>query len=179
MIELVCRTALVIVMALAAIGKLRAPGELVGAMRAMGLPRRISHRAGAVVVALAELTAAVTLVLAPVAGYLIALGLVAGFTAGLVSAIHRRTTESCRCFGASAQPIGPSHLVRNAVLLAIAVTGLATLGPGDRPWLALIPGALLSLAIVAWDELAFAFTSPPAKRTPARTGRAFSVRRAK
>jgi Methylamine utilisation protein MauE len=179
-IELACRTALCLVMAIAAAGKLRAPGELVAAMRAMALPASISTPAGAALVAFAELSAVAALVLVPVAGYVIVIGLLVAFTAGLARAIARRTTASCRCFGATAQPIGRAHIVRNVLLLAIAAIGLATRGTAEPQWLAVIPGALVSLAIVAWDEVIYVFVPATGLRTvPRRRGASLSRRRSR
>ena len=50
-----------------------------------------------------------------------ALGLLAAFTALIVVRLARGERPSCACFGAwSAEPIGPRHVIRNAVLMALA-----------------------------------------------------------
>jgi hypothetical protein len=161
-VELACRAAIAVVLAAAAVGKLASPTtrrELATTMAAMGLPHAIATPLGAGAVAMAEAITVVALAFAPRAGYVLAVALVAGFTLGLVSALRRRAAVACHCFGAAAGPIGARHLVRNALLLAIAATG-ALAPTGDATWLAAIPGAIAGVAITAWDELAFALTSP-------------------
>ena len=56
---------------------------------------------------------------------LLAVVLLAAFTTLLGIRIAQGERPSCACFGAwSASPIGPKHLVRNGVLLALAVVAL-------------------------------------------------------
>jgi uncharacterized membrane protein YphA (DoxX/SURF4 family) len=53
---------------------------------------------------------------------LLAIGALVVFTALIVARLREGRRPSCACFGAwSAKPIGASHVVRNAVLLALAV----------------------------------------------------------
>lgn len=146
---LAARAALVVVFAVAAYGKLVDRGALAGVMRAMGLPV-----IPAVIVAAAELACVMLLVIAPAAGFSLALALLAAFTAGLVNAIRRSAHLACRCFGASTAPIGKSHVVRNVVLVVLAAMGLVTTQTASIP--AAAAGALLGLAIVMWDELVLA-----------------------
>ncbi|NVB82706.1 MAG: methylamine utilization protein MauE [Kofleriaceae bacterium] len=147
---LAARAALILVFAVAAYGKLVDRGALAGVMRAMGVPA-----IPAAVVAAAELACVTLLVLAPAAGFALALALLAAFTAGLVNAIRRGAHIACRCFGASTAPIGKSHIVRNALLVALA--GLGLVMPQTASIAAGAAGALLGLAIVMWDELVLAF----------------------
>lgn len=68
------------------------------------------------------------LVAAPVrgaatAGFLVAAALLTAFTVGIAKAVRRGVTAPCRCFGASSTPLGTPHLVRNAVLWAVALAG--------------------------------------------------------
>ena len=82
-------------------------------MTALGLPRW-SGWATAVV----EATLAVLLLLRPADGGVVALALLAGFTAFLVRRFDSGT--GCGCFGSSTKPVGVSSLVRNTALLALA-----------------------------------------------------------
>jgi len=148
-LDVAARAVLIVVMVVAAIGKLRRPADLVAVMRAMGLPR---IPGAAVTIGIAELACAALLVVAPVPGFVLALGLLAGFTGGLVSAIHRGARVACHCFGASATPIGTHHVVRNALLLAVAAGGLACTRAGGTP-AAAAAGALLGIVVVAWDDV--------------------------
>ncbi len=49
--------------------------------------------------------------------------LLVAFTVAIVRQLHAGARPPCACFGAwSTAPIGPAHVVRNAVLIALAVT---------------------------------------------------------
>lgn len=148
------RGMLLVVMAIAAIAKLRAPHELVPVMRAMGLP--LARPATVIALGLIELAAVALLVVSPVAGCALVLALLVAFTLGLISALRRRESIACHCFGAGSAPIGRSHLVRNGLLIAISISGLLVPG-GELDSLAI--GAIAGGAITAWDELAVLFTS--------------------
>lgn len=57
---------------------------------------------------------------------LAAIVLLVAFTGLIVLRLSQGRRPACACFGAwSATPIGPSHLLRNAVLLVLAVVALA------------------------------------------------------
>ena len=71
------------------------------------------------VVSLVELVLAVALLATPAWGGVVALALLAGFSAFLIA--RRGSDVGCGCFGsASAKPISNVDLTRNAVLLAVA-----------------------------------------------------------
>jgi uncharacterized membrane protein YphA (DoxX/SURF4 family) len=54
-----------------------------------------------------------------------AIGILVLFTALIVRHLLAGRAPECACFGAwSAKPIGPGHLVRNTVLLTVAVVAL-------------------------------------------------------
>jgi ABC-type microcin C transport system permease subunit YejB len=105
------------------------------------------------------------------------LGLAATLTV-LVSVAVVRVLRSgsrtvCRCFGRSSREIGIEHLVRNALLLLLALTGLVS-NPrvGRAVGTGLIPGMLaglfMGLIIAGFDDLAHlvlpgAPTTPPAR----------------
>ncbi|MFE5086843.1 MauE/DoxX family redox-associated membrane protein [Streptomyces mirabilis] len=94
--------------------------------RSMGVPARLS-RLLAVAVVVGECAAVVLLALGPggAPGFVLTLLLLAAFTIGIVRTLRSGTKASCACFGASTAPIGRRHVVRNTVLLALAVCGLA------------------------------------------------------
>ncbi len=128
---------------------------------AAGVPRSLAAPAAAVTIALEAVAAAAVLVpaLAPV-GFAVACVLLAAFSAGVRSMIRRRVAIPCRCFGTGHRPPGPAHLVRNAILLAVAALGLVltAVGAGPPPLeadavLASIAGATVALLLVNLDEL--------------------------
>ena len=56
----------------------------------------------------------------------VAIVLLVAFTTLIVLRLREGRHPPCACFGAwSAKPLGPGHVVRNVVLLAIAVVALA------------------------------------------------------
>jgi len=171
-LDLVCRAALCVVLLTAATSKLgaRAVAELAGTLGAFAVPARL-RPATAVAVTVLELAAGALLIAWPTSGYLLALGLFTAFTLGLGIALRAGARVACRCFGASATPIGRAHVVRNALLIAVA--GLGALAANaesalDERWPWLLAGALLGGAITRWDDLAFLFGPPstPGYRRP-------------
>jgi hypothetical protein len=75
-------------------------------------------------------------------------GLLVGFSGALVRALRRGTGGACHCFGASTTPVGRHHVVRNAVLLLVAVVGLAA-GPGGGGSYQVAGVAVTGLAVAA------------------------------
>jgi hypothetical protein len=90
--------------------------------RALGLghPER-----RAVQVPSAELATAVLMIVAPVGGAIVALGLLAVFTLLLVRLLRAGVTAPCRCFGSvRTRPVSSIDLVRNGLLAMLAVVTL-------------------------------------------------------
>lgn len=124
--------------------------------------------------ALVVLEAAVPVLLAlrPAAGLALAVVLLAGFTAAILGRLRQGDAGACRCFGSTDVPVSSVHVVRNAVLLAVALVGLLT-GPGAAAasrWdgstlaaggLALVLGVL----VVRLDDLVALLA--PSRLTPA------------
>ena len=103
--------ALSVVFAWSSLGKLVAQPD----MTALGLPEWSGR-----VTAYVEAALALLLLVAPANGGIVALALLAGFTAFLVRRFD--TGSGCGCFGSSStEPVGIKALVRNAVLLVLAV----------------------------------------------------------
>ncbi|MGK5556157.1 MauE/DoxX family redox-associated membrane protein [Actinomadura kijaniata] len=89
-------------------------------------------------------------------GFGVALVLLTAFTVAIAGALRRGRRAPCRCFGASAAPLGPRHLARNGVLLTAAATGAVT--PGDATStaglaVAAAAGLVTGLLIVSFDDL--------------------------
>jgi hypothetical protein len=164
LVELGCRAMLVAVLGVAAAGKLRSGAlhGLVAALRGFGVPAGLARMPLAVLIVGLEATAAALLVVAPAAGYLLALGVIAAFTVGLYQVVRSGRQVACRCFGASTTPVGATHLVRNAVILVVICLGLAAAAvaqgaasPLPVRLVAVACGALGGAAIVRWDDLAY------------------------
>jgi hypothetical protein len=94
-------------------------------------------------------------------GFALAGALVAAFTAVIGIALKRGRRAPCRCFGAASAPLGPSHLVRNFILLTSTLAGGLALGaqPPHAAGLvvAIAAGLLGAILIVAMDDIAFLF----------------------
>ncbi|CAN5822647.1 hypothetical protein BH23ACT1_BH23ACT1_13930 [soil metagenome] len=130
--------ALALVFAAAAVAKLRRRTSTARAFAGLGLA---SPRVLAVGVPVVELGLAVSLVVVPSWAGIVALAVLAGFTAFVVQAIRRGDPQGCGCFGATRPaPMGPTEVVRNGLLALGAV--LAALTPGP-----VVPAPLAGLAV--------------------------------
>lgn len=170
LLEIAIRTALGAVFAIAAASKLRrrtAFDDFVDTLPQWG-PLSLPA-VGAAVVTL-ELAVPVLLLAWPRAGLFLVMALLGSFTAVMVKTLRAGAPLTCRCFGASAQPIGVGHVVRNALLLAAAAVaersaGLSAAAPPSDPAtvaVAMALGAIAGLLITRWDDLAFVFGSTAA-----------------
>jgi hypothetical protein len=92
----------------------------------MGPINRRFRAPAAVLVISNEGVALLLLVIWPgaAAGLVLSIVVPATFTAGLAVSLIRGVREPCHCFGASVAPLSWWHVLRNAVLLAIAAVAL-------------------------------------------------------
>ncbi|MEV4641146.1 MauE/DoxX family redox-associated membrane protein [Actinoplanes sp. NPDC049548] len=169
-LDIGCRALLTAVFATAAIGKMR-PGGFAGFVASLAPIRWIgaAARRPAAVATVAAEAAAILLLWIPgtaLAGYLLAVGALAVFTATLVIGLRQGTTLRCRCFGYDAGPVRPHHVARNLGLGVVAVLGLAaaattTMATDPAGWaIAILVGAVAGLVTIRWDDLAFVLSSP-------------------
>lgn len=125
------RCALGLVFVVSFVSKVRSRDSWVaftGSVRALGVRSARLVRPAAVAVVIAEF-AVVVLVAVPVpgaavVGCVLAAGLLLVFGTAIAATLRRGVRASCRCFGASAAPLGVRHVVRNAVLAVAAVAGV-------------------------------------------------------
>jgi uncharacterized membrane protein YphA (DoxX/SURF4 family) len=170
--------ALALVFAVAAVAKLRRRAGTARAFAGLGLA---SPRVLALGVPVVELALAAGLVVVPGWAGIVALAVLAGFTAFVVQAIRRGDPQGCGCFGATRPaPMGPAELLRNGLLALGAVIAAFTPRPSPWtcwPWPLLSPlGRSLSLpspvALAAGGRRASARDCPGAhrhRRCPAST----------
>ncbi|HET7093521.1 MAG TPA: MauE/DoxX family redox-associated membrane protein [Thermomicrobiales bacterium] len=150
------------VMIVAATGKLLRSDEFVAALRLSRLPEA-AVRVAAVGVPVAETALAFWLVLSSAgrlpAAFVATAALLALFTGWMVWVRARRLFVRCGCFGGGGGEVGAATIVRNLVLLCLAVVGavLATAVRSPLPGfsyqalLAAIPLALIvALAQALW-----------------------------
>jgi hypothetical protein len=138
---------------------------------------RVGARRMGVAVVSGEIAVPVLMVVPGTAGIGlgIAIVLLTVFGVGIAAAMRRGLRTSCRCFGSSSAPLGPRHLVRNALLVAAAATGLAfgpdRIGSADPAGLAVAgAGAVVLVALVVrLDDLIDLFT--PASAVAGRPSR--------
>ncbi|WP_391858451.1 MauE/DoxX family redox-associated membrane protein [Streptomyces rugosispiralis] len=183
------RAVIGVVFLIAFLGKSAGRGRFaafVDSLPAMGVvpPRLVRPAAGAVVTAEGAVCA---LLIAPsdvaaVAGLALAAVLLSVFAAATARTIRRGTGATCRCFGASAAPLGRRHLVRNVLLTALAAAaGLMTLA--DRApttatgaLVAAVAGLVAGALVTVLDDLAELFGPSRARPTHDST-RAHTIRR--
>ncbi|MGP3934221.1 MauE/DoxX family redox-associated membrane protein [Nonomuraea sp. KM88] len=172
------RCAISLVFLVAVLGKLRSKnafGRFAGSVPDVlpGLPSRVTVAVGAAVVA-AEASVVVLLVAegtAP-AGLVLAGAVLLTFCAAIGRVIRTGARTPCRCFGATASPLGGRHLIRNLLLVLAAAAGVAahreappdSLHPAGAV-IALVAGAAAALAVVLLDDLADLFAGRPAGQT--------------
>jgi hypothetical protein len=111
-----------------------------------------------------------------------ATALTAVLVAGVALVVRRGSASPCACFGSGVgRPLGWMHLIRNLSLLVMIAGGLAGASIAlARPalageLLAVATGALASLLIIRWEELADLFALPP-RSAPPSSGGADAVR---
>lgn len=168
-VELGCRLMLAVVFVLAAQSKVRgrkALADFTQTLGQFGFPRSWSGPL-AITFIIAELACALLLLVAAAAGYGLALALLGGFTLGIARVLRGGAKVRCRCFGASDTPMGAAHLVRNGLLLSVALLGAVGHGLGAREPLpvgvGVIAGAVGLLAgffVTRWDDLVFLLRGP-------------------
>ena len=169
---LACRGLIGLVFAVAAVTKVRSPGayrEFASWLAALPVPLARNRALPAVFIG-AEI-AIVALVAVPVAataGLLLAAGCLAVMTGGTAVIVKRGARVSCQCFGPSSSPLGARHVVRDGILLVIALAG--TLGNSKGAAspagiaLSLVAALIGTMLIVFSDDLIALFESDPAAR---------------
>lgn len=164
-VDVACRLMLLTVFAIALWSKISgrdAWEEFVQSIRTMAVVRDALAVPAALATVAAEggviVLAAVPLRWAGWAAFVLAAGLLTCLTIAVVRVIRRGAAVACRCFGASQTPMGVPHVVRNLILVAVALLGLVgSVGPGHAD-LAMgvvvgIFGAVLGLLMARWDDL--------------------------
>lgn len=108
-------------LAVAACGKLRDRDRAGTMLGEFGVPERWSRLAMVALVA-AELTVAALLVAAPRAGAVATVVLLLVFSGAMARLLRAGRTASCHCFGdLGSTSVGPTALLRNGALLAVAL----------------------------------------------------------
>jgi hypothetical protein len=164
-VDIASRLLLLTVFSLALAGKTSsrsAWNEFVESIRAMAVIDRARAPMAAAATAAAE-AGVIVLALIPLrragsAAFLLAAGLLGCLTVAVTMVVRRGAAVPCRCFGASQTPLGVPHVVRNLILVATALLGLAgslVNGHFDVALCAVVAvfGTLLGLVMARWDDL--------------------------
>ncbi|TMR22378.1 methylamine utilization protein MauE [Nonomuraea turkmeniaca] len=126
------------------------------------LPGPVRFPAAMATVAM-ELVAAATLIVLPHTGLAASGMLLIAFSIWIAVSLRWGRREPCQCFGVSATPLGPVHLIRNGVLLLVVALGWVTLmfpgGPVTVVGLALaVPVGLVgAILLIVFDDIADLF----------------------
>jgi ABC-type microcin C transport system permease subunit YejB len=99
------------------------------------------------------------------AGLVLSVGLFCVLTAAVWRAVARRSGAVCRCFGPARTVLGYRHVVRNAMLLLVAVFGAIAVSVVDSVHpaaaaVAAVVGTLGAVMVVRFDDLAELFVGP-------------------
>jgi thiol-disulfide isomerase/thioredoxin len=160
---LAARCVLAAVFLVAAAGKAQDQTGARDSLRAFGVPTGVVV-GGAALLPIAEMIAAVALLIAPTAtaGAALALALLVLFSAAIGRELAAGRTPKCHCFGQlQSEPVGPSSLLRNLALAFAAVLVIAggggpsltsALAHLDAAGVALVAVSVLAaaLAVLAW-----------------------------
>ncbi|MEU8247918.1 MauE/DoxX family redox-associated membrane protein [Nonomuraea sp. NPDC048916] len=164
-LEVACRLLLAAVLIMAAFTKVSGKGAwlaFVHSLRQLDqVPSPLLQPVALAVVAIEAIVAVLLLVPVRVAGWIgfaLAGCLLLSFTLVIGRALSHGNRAPCRCFGASSTPLGLSHVLRNLMLVCVAVLGLAgasASGTLDAPY-ALLAGAgglVAGILITAFEDI--------------------------
>lgn len=160
------------VLVLSGIAKLRQPGALLQPLRQLRLPARPAF---ARAVGLAELSVGVAVLATSLPAVAAASAVV--WAALLVAAVRLRGGADCGCFGAASQPVGPAHLVVNAIFTVAAAVTVADPAPslGAVPDAGGVAIATYVLLLFAGAGAVSAILTAPAATSPTSRRRARTI----
>lgn len=164
------RTLVVAVFAVSFASKVRGWNSYASWLARLPVPLA-SHRGLPATLAASELLAGLLTAFTPTAaaGLAAASVLCVLLLAGVLAAVRGGTNEPCLCFGASAAPMGYQHVVRNALLTALAIAGLITAllarGTAAGSLLGPVIGGLAGATLIIFAEDLVALLRPTTPRT--------------
>jgi hypothetical protein len=174
-LEIAARAMLIVVFATAFATKARNRNAFMSfadSLGSFGIRHRRLQLQTAAIVLTAEAAAAVLTALPATAIWGLALaGLtITVFTAAAVLARKQGRQPTCNCFGSSTATLGTRHVVRNCLIIAVAIAGLAAQPADGQAHIAAAPAVLATglalitgLAIATWDDIA-TLLAPPGSR---------------
>ena len=160
------RSMVIVVFLAAFVGKARGRHafiRFVDSLDSFGVRRRALQLPAAYAVVAAEAAAAIFLVFPATVNYGLMLGglTITVFTAAALLARRLGRQPTCNCFGSTTEVLGTRHVVRNCVIVATAIIGLAAQTTSGHAHIA-PAGAVLAaglaviagFAIATWDDVA-------------------------
>jgi cell division protein FtsX len=90
-------------------------------------------------------------------GAVVAVVLLVGFSVGIGVVLRARSVAVCRCFGASGGVLGRRHLVRNAVLVVVALAVVGGGASASVSLVAVVSGLVGALLVVGLDPVVEVF----------------------
>ncbi|MBB3729022.1 MauE/DoxX family redox-associated membrane protein [Nonomuraea dietziae] len=154
---------LAVIFVVSAFSKLRSRTALRSFAATLGMLPGPARLPAAAATAAAEVAAAATMMVFPPIGLAVSGMLLIAFSLWIAVSLRGGRREPCQCFGASATPLGPVHLIRNGLLLLVVALGWATLMfPGDPVTVAglalAVPVGLAAAALlIIFDDIADLF----------------------
>jgi hypothetical protein len=151
------------VFVVSAYSKLRSRTALrsfVATLRLLPGPARFAAAMAAVAM---EIVAAATLIVLPHMGLAASGMLLIAFSMWIAVSLRWGQREPCQCFGVSATPLGPVHLIRNGLLLLVVALGwVALMFPGGAVTavglaLAAPVGMVGAILLIVFDDIADLF----------------------
>ncbi|GAA4187390.1 hypothetical protein GCM10022252_20820 [Streptosporangium oxazolinicum] len=172
-VAIACGVVQIVVFAAAVVGKARDAEAFRAFARSLVETRLVAPRwrtGTATGVILAEVSAVLLLATpgAAAPGFAVAAALCAVLTGGVAATLLRRVRASCLCFGTRSSPMGWPHLVRNALLTAVAALGYAATTVAAVPSairaegvaVAVLAGLVGALLLIRFDDLVHIFQPP-------------------
>jgi len=151
-VDIACRCALVLVFLASANGKRENFGGFVAAIRLLHLvPERWPRTVARVVVG-AEVVAAGLLLLPSgfaAAGFVLVILLCAVFAVVIEVSVRKDLRVACPCFGGSADLLNRRHLLRDGVLVVVAVVGLVGVDTGRPGFVEVLIGVVVAVFVAA------------------------------
>jgi len=173
-VNIAARVTLALVFSVALVSKLRSRSDYrafrQSIMNVRLFPRNMASPVAALTVAVeAGIVLFLTYPATVGLGFALAALLLLAMTSAIVIAIGRGRRSSCRCFGRSMTPLGRIHVVRDVLLLGVALLGglSSLLQPVARRALrggvavAAGVGLVLTILVAASDDLAAVFSNSP------------------
>jgi hypothetical protein len=167
------RAAMCLTFALSAFGKARDLDAFVHSVRSFGILPAGRGRPAAWALLTAEVAVVVLQLAAPtaaVAGLVLAAALLVAYIAALGVVVARRSEVRCNCFGSTARAVSGFDLVRNGLLLLVAITGVVAYSAGSAgapmppvadAVLVVCASVAAVLVLVSLDDIAAILRTPP------------------